>query len=130
MGAELILAALPAARLTPARRRRLHTLVDRLPERSLRRLSLEDLAVAANDRRQALHELIDQLPTHPLGTRGVTVLQFTLRALPRMVTGGISYGDDPTDLVPVFTAVAQVPALVRQLAAWTRHDTLARRHHD
>ena len=122
MGADLVLAALPAADLTAERRERLHAIVGGLSEQELQQLDPDDWdAEGPEELRRKLHEHIAALHG-PDDRRDIVVLHAPLMPYEMWVTGGMSWGDDPTDVYDCFCTLGACPAVWSQLQAWARED--------
>ena len=122
MGANLLLAALPAATLTDERRERLQEIVSGLSEEELQQLDPEDWdAESPEELRRKLH---DHVAAHygPDERRDVVVLHAPLMPYELWVTGGMSWGDDPTDICDCFCLLGSCPAIWSQLQEWACAD--------
>jgi hypothetical protein len=117
MGANLLLAYVPAAKITKSRRSQLHRLVDGLPDRALQNDELESLA-DEQDLRSFLHSQVDRLPALAGECRDILELQLPHIPFPLLFTGGHSWGDEPSPFFDAFCALGVIPPLYRQLRAW------------
>jgi hypothetical protein len=126
MGANLLLAYLPAARITKQRRRILHRLVDGLTDTELNSEELQSLS-DERDMRPMLHENVDLLPAHPGEHRDVLEMELPHMPYPVLFTGGASWGDSPCELFDPFCCVGVLPKLFRQLRIWAIEDERQRK---
>lgn len=126
MGADLLLAYLPAAKITRKRRRILHTLIDSLSDR---RIESEEPISLADDRdvRQMLHEHVDLLPDIAGKYRDALELHLPHMPYPAMFTGGHSWGDSPSEFFDPFCCLGSLPTIYRQLRTWAVADEKSRK---
>ena len=122
MGAELLLAALPAVDLSAERRQRLHEIVSGLSEQELQQLDPDDWdAGGPEELRRQLHEHVAAF-RGPDERRDVVPLHAPLMPYELWVTGGLSWGDDPTDIWDCFCLLGSCPAVWSQLQEWACAD--------
>jgi hypothetical protein len=126
MGANVLLAYIPAAKITKPRRRVLHRLVHDL---STADLDNEEFVSLADDRdvRQMLHEYVDLLPADPGQHRDVAEMALPHMPYRVLFTGGPSWGDSPCDLFDSFCCLGALPAIVRQLRDWALEEEKSRK---
>jgi hypothetical protein len=122
----MLLAGLPAAELTDDRRKRLHEIVKGLTDDVLTMddLAGDDVPAAADDvedARTALHEHVELLG-EAASRRDVAVLRLPYMPYPIMFTGGMSWGDSPTEMFDTFAALAEVEPIFEQLEGWAEDD--------
>lgn len=123
MGADLVLASLPAVELSKGRSRKLHRLADRWSEDKLREwaesLCLDAEAIA--EARESLHGHIDAL-VHFASRRDVVTLRLADCAFPLWFSGGMTWGDSPTEAYDTFVALDAAGPIHDQLRAWALRD--------
>ena len=125
MGADLILVALPAANLTDERRQRLHEVISGFSEQELQQLDPDDWdAESPEELRRKLHAHVAALHG-PDDRRDVVALHAPLLPYELWVTGGMSWGDDPTDICDCFCLLGSCPAIWSQLQEWACADRRA-----
>ena len=126
MGANLLLAYIPAAKITKPRRRVLHRLVDDLSDADVQN---EEIASLADERdvRQMLHEHVDLLPANAWEHRDVLEMLLPHMPYPVVFTGGASWGDTPCELFDPFCCLGVLPTIYRQLRNWAQEDEKFRR---
>lgn len=126
MGANLLLAFIPAAKITKQRRRILHRLVAELSDADANSEEIESLS-DGRDSRQMLHAHVDLLPEHPGGHRDLVEMALPHMPYPLLFTGGVSWGDSPSELFDPFCCLGVLPTLYRQLRTWAVADEQFRR---
>ena len=121
MGANLLLAYIPAAKITKQRRRVLHRLVDKLSDADVH---CEEIVLVSveRDARQMLHEHVDLLPAQPWEHRDVVEMALPHMPYPLMFTGGPSWGDSPGELFDPFCCLGYLQPIYRQLRDWAVDD--------
>ena len=108
MGADFLLACLPAASISTERRQRLHEMVENLSDEDIQNDYLEILGEEGpEEARKALCRHIDLLPEESQYRRDVSELDLPGLGFPMRFTGGMSCGDVPTDLYDTFCALAE-----------------------
>jgi hypothetical protein len=129
MGADFILSSIPACNLDEARVKRLNEIID-----GLEQADLEDAAYTALDceikdatdedwgkcrdrLRQAVSELVDAD-----GRREVASICYEGMAYPMLFSGGMSWGDDPTEIGREFDLINGCDPLYMQLHEWAIDD--------
>ena len=130
----MLLAALPAAKLTGQRCRVLKRIVDRLPHDELRHDQEDqdqddqieeadeiDEACEVEEARASLHRQLDQLAQFP-SDRDVTLLRLSDWPYPLWFTGGMSWGDAPTEAFDTFLALGSASPIFEQLRTWVLED--------
>jgi hypothetical protein len=124
MGADMTLACAPACNLTPQRVRHVEQVVRAIPDAD------EDLrelmeALSYDDAAQAKRQIIQcSLESQEEG-REVTTLHVQGYPYPLQVSGGLSWGDPPTELYTVLEHVARCPQLWQVLEEFARADAVA-----
>lgn len=126
MGANLLLAFIPAAKISKQRRRVLHRLVDGLSDADLKNEEIQSLS-DERDVRQMLHEHVDLLPANPWEHRDILEMSLPHVPYPLLFTGGASWGDSPSELFDPFCCLGVLPTLFRQLRHWAQEDEKFRR---
>jgi len=126
MGANLLLAYIPAAKITKQRRRVLHRLVDELGDAEVKN---EEIALLSDERdvRKMLHEHVDLLPANPWKHRDVLEMTLPHMPYPVLFTGGASWGDSPCELFDPFCCLGVLPTIFRQLRGWALGEKKLRR---
>ena len=121
MGANLLLAYIPAAKITKQRRRVLHRLVDNLSHADV---TCEEIVLVAGegDVRQMLHGHVELLPANPWEHRHVVEMALPHMPYPLSFTGGSSWGDSPGELFDPFCCLGYLPSIYRQLRNWAVED--------
>ncbi|HEY3965152.1 MAG TPA: hypothetical protein VGM05_11425 [Planctomycetaceae bacterium] len=126
MGANLLLAYLPAAKITKQRRRVLHRLVTELRDQDANCEEITSLA-DDHDTRQMLHEHVNLLPANPWEHRDMAEMALPHMPYPLVFTGGVSWGDSPGELFEPFCCLGVLPTIYRQLRIWALDDEKRRR---
>lgn len=121
MGANLLLAYIPAAKITKQRRRVLHRLIDDLSDADVKNEEIASLA-DEQDVRQMLHEHVDLLPANPWEHRDVLEMSLPHMPYPVLFTGGALWGDSPSELFDSFCCLGVLPTIFRQLRTWAQED--------
>lgn len=114
MGADFILFVLPNANLTPTRIAELVQLIEELPETELPETFDESP-------RQSLKEALDDYLVGK-GGREAVVLNFEGWQYPMLFSGGMSWGDSPTELGSSMLPLIECDAIWNRLEAWARTD--------
>jgi|SRR5579863_8740256 len=117
MGADLLLAYIPAARMTNSRRRILHRLIDRLSDRQIHCEEIEAI-IEEQDARQFLHEQVDQLPDEPWKMRNVLEMALPHIPYPLLFTGGDSWGESPGELFDALCGAPHNASSVALFVMW------------
>lgn len=126
MGANLLLAYIPAAKITKTRRRVLHRLVNELTDEEANCEEIKSISDEC-DTRQMLHEHVDLLPANPCVHRDVVELSLPHIPYPLLFTGGHSWGDSPSELFDQFCCLGYLQPIYRQLRDWAVEDGQLRR---
>ncbi len=126
MGANLLLAYLPAATITKQRRHVLHRLVADLSDAEVNCEEIESLAEGC-DARQMLHTHVDELPDQPGKYRDVLKMALPHMPYPLVFTGGASWGDSPSHVFDAFCSLGVLSPIYRQLRTWAVADEKLRR---
>jgi hypothetical protein len=121
MGADLLLAYLPAATITKKRRRILHRLVNRLTEAEVNDEELVSLSDDENVRNM-LHAHIDLIPAKAWEYRDAVTIHLPHMPYPLMFTGGASWGDSPCEMFDPFCTLGMLPSILGQLRQWALED--------
>ena len=116
MGADMILAAVPAAELTEARKQELAQLIEGLPEDEA-----PDWFDNADDWRGALNDAVEEY-AECQGRRACTSLRLPGWECCYYFTGGMSWGDEPTDLMHSFDLICECNSLWNLLHEWALED--------
>lgn len=115
MGADLILSAVPACELTEDRRKALDAIVEGLADNDFP--DFEDSIEAWRGR------LNDALECYAEGERrDVSRIQLPGMAFPYLISGGMSWGDEPTDACSHFSDIVECNALWNELEEYARQD--------
>ena len=119
MGADFILYAVPACEITAQRHEILKQRLDTLADEELAELVCE--YGDTDEARQRVRQAIDFL-VGAAGRRDVA--DFCLPGMPYalLTTGGLSWGDFPTDAACEFAMISSCGRLHAQLEEWARHD--------
>ena len=121
MGAYMLLYTVPAAEITPPRKTRLIDIANRFTIRELREWLEEDFGTTRQTILAEIHDAIDVLAVaHEL--RASCRLYFPGMPYPLFVTGGLSWGDEPTELARPFELLSRCTPLDRQLVTWATDD--------
>jgi hypothetical protein len=121
MGADMLLASLPDAEITEERKRRLQEIVNGPTGDEL---IGQDLQVAPDDPqgiRETLHHHVE-LFAEATSRRDVARLRLPHMPYGMLFTGGMSWGDDPTELFDTFDVLAGIEPVFAQLEQWARED--------
>jgi hypothetical protein len=126
MGANLLLAFIPAAKITKQRRRVLHRLVADLSDADVNN---EEIASLSDERdvRKMLHEHVNLLPANAGEHRDILEMALPHMPYPVLFTGGASWGDSPGELFDPFCCLGVLPTIFRQLRCWAQEDEKLRR---
>lgn len=127
MGADLCLCCIPAATMSNDRRQRLHEIInqmasDEIPDFVLDMVEYEE----ERDPHAILHEHVALLPD-PGSRRDITCFRHRLMPYEMMYTGGLSWGDSPTEIFDSIWIVGGCRQLYEQLETWAQADCGARR---
>jgi len=120
MGAEFILYALPACEMTAQRADILKQQLAAMPDEDLAEIACE--YGDTDDARMRVRQAIDFLPVAG-GQRDVADFYLGGMPYPLLVSGGLSWGDFPTDAACEFSLISGCSQLYAQLAEWARQDT-------
>jgi hypothetical protein len=112
MGSDFCEVVIPKFRLTVARMKKLHALVKDVPYQ-------DELQGEADDRRSELYGDLDNLHEH-LSGREVGDLWFEGMDYMVWITGGMSYGEPPTEAYEPLCNIAE--AFYDQMLVWARED--------
>jgi len=112
MGADFIYAWIPNCDITEERRKELDAIVEAVTEFP----DFEDSLEAWKGR---LNDALDSLDG---GSREVSVLELPGADYSVLLTGGMSWGDEPTDAMRCFSAIGDCNELFEKLAEWARAD--------
>jgi len=128
MGADLILMGVPQAELTDSRRAAIRELLNKFSDRDLKdiaeftgQLDAGDEYVTAAERRAMIMDAVE----HVLGApdrRDVSAVRFPGMDYAMLLTGGMSFGDEPSDSYAYFETVASIDELYDLLLKWARED--------
>jgi len=110
MGADFIFGTLPAARLD---KKRIRTLEKLIAGTTLREGLWETVADQHSDLRDAVREYAAFWCNSEVGTLSLPDLPYDL-----YVSGGMSWGDDPTGATPHILHLSEFEAITDQLRAW------------
>lgn len=114
MGADLILATVPACGLDEDRMAKLNAIIEALPD--------DDCPDYVDDIEDWRGRLADALECMNAGRRDVAELDFRSVDYPFLISGGMSWGDDPTDACAAFGVIGECQPLAEQLEAWAKED--------
>jgi len=118
MGADFIYNTAPACELNEDRRKVLATIIDGLTADDL-----PDYADDGDDLAAWKRRLTDALDALDDGRRDVSLLDVRHLDYPLFLTGGTSWGDEPTEAEHDFSDIDECPQLYNQLAEWAKEDT-------
>jgi len=130
MGSDFIYSYVPKCEITPERKARLLTLADNLTEDSPEIDSLRnecDPAGSLEELREEVRGAIGLLADEPLGLRSVVDLDLPGADYAILFTGGLSWGDDPTDSYRPLSTIAATVAIWAQLEEWAKAEKLLNR---
>lgn len=126
MGADFLLYSLPWTELDAARRQELHDIVDQLNDEQLQvvadavcLLDQEDLPKA----RAAIHAAVCEYVELD-GRRDTTSCRHGTDPYWRIYTGGLSWGDAPTECCQTFDIIVACDPLSELIELWAREDAL------
>lgn len=126
MGADMILCCVPACDLTPPRIERIEQLLQAIPEDDedlhhlMEMLGYEEADLA---KQRVLENCVDsQQPSRQITTNGLPGLPYRIR-----FTGGLSWGDVPTEAFTVLEHVERCPQAWQILEEFAREDFSAER---
>lgn len=122
MGADMLVYMLPACDVTEDRLRALDAVIDGLTEPNLeyvRECVLPDMT--DDETKEALRTVARELQDAQT-RRDVTVWVGDPMPYPMMMTGGLSWGDDPTDACRIFGTIGAVNPAWELLETWARED--------
>jgi len=119
MGAEFILYALPACEMTAQRAEVLKQQLAALPDEDLAEIACD--YGETDDARDRVRQAIDFLLVAG-GQRDVSDFYLGGMPYPLLVTGGLSWGDFPTDAACEFSLISGCSRLYVQLEEWARQD--------
>jgi hypothetical protein len=129
MGADYVQYPLPLARLTGKRRSELMAVARSLTEEEVNQFidcTCLDLADGASDERagllKALNKAFDDYRDLP-GRRDTACIEIDARRF--LVTGGMSWGDEPTDACSTFSLLNLNERIFELLNRWALADALA-----
>lgn len=114
MGADLIYSTAPACNLTEDRLARLNQIIEGLPDDDL-----PDYVDDIDDWKDRLRNALEALDT---GRRDVSLLDVRRIEFPLLITGGLSWGDSPTDAETCFSDIGECNPLWAQLEEWAKAD--------
>ena len=124
MGADFLLWSVPDAELTDDRVAELREIVLAIPEERL--LSdTENHWGGDEDEDEAAHsKVIDAIEelANARDRRDVARMEYKDWPFPILCTGGLSFGDDPTEASLFFGIIEEVPAVWNKLAEWATED--------
>lgn len=123
MGADMIIHMIPASDLTDERIASLHEAVKTLPDESLdyiRECIMFDESY--EEVRTALHGSVDELAQMP-GGRDVTCWQGEPLLYPVWISGGLSWGDLPTEACNIMATIGAVSEIWALLREWAEEDS-------
>lgn len=125
MGADFLLTSLPSCWLTPARVQHLQEMVSRYEWCDLEAEGLvyENGFASLSEARGWLQELITQLED---SWDNRDTIELDLGGAIYVCTGGLSWGDSPTDTYATFCSVSRLPRIEEQLLFWQRLDNADR----
>ena len=131
MGAELLIAFTPLCRFTQARDKAFRQLIDGLTPDDLYRF-IECLGDELDDDGASEDGKVETSKKHLLGqvddlakaveSHESDICRWEGMDFHVLITGGLSWGDAPTELFDLFNQFAAVEALWEQLLEWARED--------
>ena len=117
MGADFICCYIPAAKIDEDRKRRLLEIAAAEEPRDWEDSHYE----SAEDYGKAIAAAVEYLAGLP--NRETVVIDFPGAEYPALLTGGMSWGDTPTDAFDHFDVIlVHAPAVVELLERWARQD--------
>lgn len=119
MGADFLLYAIPACNITAERRAALSALIDAIPDDAT-----PGWIDSPDDWRAHLEDAIEEVANCE-GRRDVCTARFEGMAYPMHFTGGMSWGDSPTDIADSFNALADASMILDKLHEWACQDCKA-----
>ena len=132
MGADLCLTYLPACQMTPARQRHLRGLIEDLDHEELQDAwdystgepaTKEEFPVVREALNAAMAVLVSARER-----RDVVYWSSSDLAQPLLVTGGITWGDAPTEAFSAFELLGAVDRIYNQLKSWGQQDLAEKPH--
>ena len=120
MGVDLLLAYVPWTNLSlNGRRQKLRDLIDHIQEEDLKELSEEVGCETIEEARDTIREAMEDYEQF-CGIRTCTLLAFgdCLYAF----SGGMSYGEEPSDAFTLMGRISMVVPLIEILFQWSRED--------
>ena len=124
MGADMLLAGLPAAEITEDRKRRLCEIIGGLSDEELATNLLDQMPEFEDEpeelREAALRHV--ELLENAVDSREVAALRLPFMPYTLLFTGGPSWGDFPTSLFETFVALAEIEPVFAQLEIWAQED--------
>jgi len=124
MGADFLLYSLPWAELTEARQKQLHDTIDQLVDEDLREIAEAVGTLDDMDRskvRAALHTAVGEYVALD-NRRDTTAWRHGGDPITRIYTGGLSWGDGPTDCCQTFDTIATCTPICQLLERWALED--------
>ncbi|MCE9554680.1 MAG: hypothetical protein K8T91_15090 [Planctomycetes bacterium] len=127
MGADFFLYSLPWTQLDEARQKLLHDTIDRLTDEQLENLAEvvgsfeeEELSEVRTAIHTAVHEYLDLNEG-----RDTTTWRSDSDPITRVFTGGLSWGEAPTECCQTFDIIANCEPLFDLIERWAREDSPA-----
>ena len=124
MGADFLFQILPLAKLDDERKAELHKLFESLTEQDI--ADLRD-SVFRDDgtREELIAEMDDQVLQYDQCRDHRDCGTLYLEGRWFILSGGMSWGDDPTDSYRTLEVLATIPGVWQQLQLWSRDDVIA-----
>ena len=124
MGADFLLYSLPWAPLDDARQKQLHDTIDQLSDDELREVAdavgiFDEVDLPAV--RRVIHTAIGEYVALER-RRDTTLWRHGVDPITRIYTGGLSWGDGPTDCCQTFDTIATCPPICELLEHWALGD--------
>lgn len=115
MGADFTFATIPRAKATGERRKELRRLLNTLTDKDLEELE----SFTGNSIRELKNDIEEYW--NLIEYRDVSTIRIG-RSIPHLITGGLTYGDSPTDSYDVISRLNLVSKIFYILEKWARED--------
>lgn len=123
MGADLCLACIPAAKITSEREARLHDIIDELKDNEIDHERFEWIGLGSSSEiRESLHKHVEQI-SDVESCRDTVTFQIDDMPYPMTFSGGMSWGDSPTETYDLLCVISECVRLWDQLKEWAKQDS-------
>lgn len=124
MGADFLLYSLPWVQLDDARQKLLHDAIDELSEEHLQDVA-DGIGVFDDDEipmvRHRLHKAVNEYMSLA-NRRDTAIWKYGTDMITRIYTGGLSWGDGPTDCCETFDLIATCEPIHELVQRWALND--------